>query len=720
MSVQTPSGRALSSIMERPEEQIGIIATVSADPILYGDDAEGGRWTFPVRIEGVNRTGGWQRADGNAMVKWETDGPSEVRYGDRRYFQGLVVDLPISERRHASMPYLLQVGPGDSQLLESGQGSPFLSWCYRLRRGCARTLSLGIEEQTVTTGLLHALMLGYRQELPRDLYQVFASSGTLHIFAISGLHVGIVAMLIAGLLRTAGLARNYWIYAMVPLLVIYVCCTGMKASAVRACVMALMYTSALAVKRRPDSVTALSLAAVAILMFQPSQLLDAGFIMSFTIVLGLVVLCPVFMAPARRFLARDSWAVSVERKPRLLARKAAFWAAGLVVTSAAAWISAAPLTACYFNLLSPVALLGNLVTIPMTTVIVLTGFLSLLLGSVWPLLAEVLNAANYFFTSVLLGCVFRLTDLPASHFHVRSPHWGTVAACYAVLAAFLFARRQRLAVVSVSLALLAGVSMGAWFGNREVSASFVGSGKTVAALIDLPGPSDVLVNPGPRYSASRMVKQMHENGTDRLSALILTQVDSEHAGAAVNLLKDIPVDEVWCPRYIGRSSVLAPLLAEAKRRGAEVLPLSAGDHGILRGEVCWEVLHPGRTNDYRRIADAAMIMRMTRGGVSLLFAGGSSASARQVILSNPLDAESSILIADEAERKDKWSAGWMGAVSPRLAVIGTGRYEEIRLHSKSIPEELRRRGVQVWRATDDEVLTVDLPERGSADLIAPR
>ena len=83
-------------------------------------------------------------------------------------------------------------------------------------------------------GLNQAMMLGCRNEIPRDMRRVFSNSGTIHVFAISGLNIALVAALLIALVSALGVPRPHWVLVVAPLLVFYTFASGAQPSAVRA------------------------------------------------------------------------------------------------------------------------------------------------------------------------------------------------------------------------------------------------------------------------------------------------------------------------------------------------------------------------------------------------------------------------------------------------------------------------------------------------------
>lgn len=438
MQVHPPSIRSVSCTALPPPSQLALIADVTGDPV--GRELWSGRrmrWRFPVTVvaQSADRGHSWTRTRGSARITW---------YGWRESRPPTVGErwmIAAQARPQSYVPYrgttadppAVQSRDQDSLFLSSGHGRIFQRGCLAGRREAGRTLSTGIEHHRDIVSILHSLLLGLRQEMSREMRFLFASTGTFHIFAISGLHVGIFAGIVLLALSITRVPRVYWFACLAPILVAYTVSTGARPSAVRACTMALIYFAAPLFRRRSDAVSAVSAAAVLLLAWDPSQIRDLGFIFSFTVVLGLIILYPVCEAPFKGLFAKDPFRVRTEPKPVQWIRSTGKYVTSLLAASCAAWLTSAPLMAYYFERFAPIALPGNLFAIPLTFLIVFTGCLSLVFGSWIPLAADLFNHANLALASALVGSIRTLSTVPGSHMKIDPiPLWG-VFVWYALL-----------------------------------------------------------------------------------------------------------------------------------------------------------------------------------------------------------------------------------------------------------------------------------------------
>jgi len=394
-----------------PERRNGRPRPSSASPVA------------PQRISHPASRIPWQKYRGRIQVRVTGAPPDEsFRQGERIRFSGtlrkrnfpggdpieLVVPADSSTKKNSSFKY-----PVSS--FETLSGPPRYSPIVRgqrLREAAAQTLSNGIGKHPVLSqskesaqlAVYKALLLGYRKAIPPEIHQRFKRTGTLHIFAISGLHVGIVGLLITVVLKTIGIPRDRWGLLLLPLLLGYVMATGMKSSALRALAMAAVYFLSPLFRRKPDIPVSIAFAAILLLFFRPLEILSAGFIFSFTVVSFIVM---VFAVVPMEFIFRGvGWMRAIRA-----------YVVSLGITSVAAFIASVPVTALFFGSFTTVSLVANLIVVPLTFCIVLSGWLSILV----PAASEIFNHAALVFINGLLGTADALAGLPGAHMHVPPP-----------------------------------------------------------------------------------------------------------------------------------------------------------------------------------------------------------------------------------------------------------------------------------------------------------
>lgn len=642
LSARDPSPAALHRVMGGREEGVTVVGTVVEDPVPRISYAGEAQWEFAYRVEAIDRIGTWQRARGRVRCTVRgADVEAIPAYGDRWVMQGsLRPPYPGGRPRSGAGEGRLNSRGGD--LLARNQASALMRWCIAGRRASAAALGRGLEAYPTHHALLKALLLGYREELPPDLRTAFSATGTLHMFAISGLHVGILSGLLMGVLNTVGFPRHRWILLLAPALVAYTMATGLKPSAVRACVMALSYWLSALVGRRPDGLSALALAAVVMVVYAPLQLVTPGFILSFTVVAGLLLLTPPLHRIFRSWAAPDPWAPTRRKGLAHHARAALAVVLGLFAFSLVAWSASLPLTATFFHIFSPIAVFGNLLVVPAAYVVVLTGCLSIVTSPLSGFVAEVFNHANRVLIDVLLGFIDLMAAVPGGHRFVRAPHPVWVVVWYLLLAGWALApptRRNRL-----RLGACAAVASAVWVGlcavPRPLEINVLDAGGGVVIHVDAGRREHLLVNAGSVYESGRVARHLRSRGVNRVRALILSSHHARDAGGLAALTNSVPLDEVWVPPVAAGEGVHLP-------DGLPAKTLVRGDRGFLADGSSWEVLAPPSRFAYADPARAAPIIKFGRDGLAAVYVGGWDLLKGREFARAPIESGAPVLIWGE-------------------------------------------------------------------------
>jgi ComEC/Rec2-related protein len=526
--------RAVLSSAETDVGRPQIIGTIKNEPVALNSD---GTVSFLMHVNSVLYDGGKLSSD-DVLKVYLREPSVSARFGEIWELRGRYTGY---EHLRGGASGSLSVSAGDAVRLRAA-GPSLMRICHRLRRWAADILRSGIGAFPDQIGLLQALLLGYRQAMPPELYRLFARTGILHIFAISGLHVGVMAAILIAALKLIGIPRPRWGWFLIPVLFLYVYSTGMKASALRAFTMAAVYFAAPLAGRRPDAPSAVALAAVLLLAVNPANINDPGFLLSFVVVCGIILVhgWVVRQINGMRF---SGWETPLRglngRHPAAALGRAVSL---LAITSLAAWIFSAPITAHFFNTLSPAALVGNLAVIPLTFMIMLTGCLTLLSGILFLPAAVLFNQANVQIISLLIWIVRRFSALPAAGLAVRSPSVWVVGLWYTGLVFFLTGPARWRKACGL-LVLLAGLL---WSTEQIRSCKEIKILREGDSAVAFCSPGErrwTLITDGNPFSTTRTIRLLQREGLNRLDTLAVSggRADTE----AIRRFQ-----ETFCPQQI--------------------------------------------------------------------------------------------------------------------------------------------------------------------------
>jgi len=253
-------------------------------------------------------------------------------------------------------------------------------------------LSRGLDNSPEVQNFLSGIVLGVRHQTPEDIEEPFQQTGTLHLFAVAGLHVGIVAALLWMLAMVARLSRKWATALIIPTLFFYAAVTGLHVSSVRAAVMTSILLGGFFFERKAFLLNSLAAAAFFLLWWDTNELFSVGFQLSFAVVAAIVLFADPLFGFLRRWAEPDSFLPrSLLRGPRHFMHVGLEWLSRGASVSLAAWIGSLPFVLWYFHIVTPVSLLANLVVVPIAFFVLAIALLSLISTPLLSWLAIVFN-----------------------------------------------------------------------------------------------------------------------------------------------------------------------------------------------------------------------------------------------------------------------------------------------------------------------------------------
>ena len=515
--------------------------------VFVRDERESWRAHALVEVTAIRRREEWQPARG--LVAVVTQGVLASNY-----FTGRAVELTGILRSPPGPPaaglfdyraflawqniyfQLHCADTNDWRLIEEA-GAPteppltdrFLAWSQRT---LARSLPVEDEELR----LLWAMTLGWKTALTDEVSEPFMRSGTMHIFAISGLHIALIAGILVAVLRAAQLPRGACGALIVPVIWFYTAATGWQSSAIRSTIMMTVIIAGWSLRRPSNLLNSLAASGFIILVWEPSQLFQASFQLSFFVVLSIALLLPPFEAFRQRLLQTDPL-LPEELRPRW--QRWLDWPVRAVTTSLAtslaAWLGSLPLIAYYFHLFTPAGLLANLVVVPLSSLALMCNLGALVCGDWLPWATDAFNHAGWLFMRGMIAFSQWTTTLPGAFLHIRTPtnfeFFAFYTAVFLAVIGWLWQPGKRRWAWGI-LAAFAAVWAAAEFRARdEVRLTILGHGAN-AIFADAPGcEHDLLVDCGGESAVNFVVKPfLRAQGVNRLANLALTHGDHRRVG----------------------------------------------------------------------------------------------------------------------------------------------------------------------------------------------
>ena len=678
----------------------GVLVESPRERVSDFDDEMAWRTLAMVRVEALkSRHSDWEPAFGVVAATARARLPGLWQAGQRVEIRGVLAEplQPIAEglfdyraylRRHGVYYQLAVRSAEDWQavppVLEPSLTMRFTTWAKS-------NLARGIPVQDEPLRLLWAMVLGWQTALTGEVSEPFMRSGTMHVFAISGLHIALIAGILVAVMRVVRVPQSWCGAVVIPLIWFYTAATGWQPSAIRSTIMMTVIIGGWALRRPSDLLNSLAGAALIILLWDPQQLFQASFQLSFFVVLSLALVAP-FLQRFWEEQTRPDPFLPEQLRSRLWHRlqPAKRYVSGAIITSGAAWLGSIPLVAYYFHFFTPVSVLANLVVVPLSSAALASALGSLFCGAWFPALAELFNHGAWFFMWLMIQVSEGAANLPGACLNVPSPSLLGFGCYYGILISLLAGWWTKPALRGWLAAGLGALVL-AWLVSlvnegRQTTLTVIPLSGGHAVYYDAPGwRDDLLVDCGNESSVEFVLKPwLRARGVNRISTLVLTHGDTRQVGGAPLLHQSFPVKHLVASAADFRSGDYRRVIEALEKAGVAGQVV---ERGARLGP--WSVLHPQAQDRFSRADDGALVLRGEFAGQRVLLLSDLGRAGQQQLYGRVPDLAASIAVMGLPEGRDGISTGFLKRIQPRTLVVADCEFPASGRASRGLQERLR-------------------------------
>ncbi len=529
------------------------------------------------------------------------------------------------------------------------------TWAASRALAISQQLRRGIEDRPQVHALISSMVLGVHAGSLMEMRPWFRDTGTLHLFAVSGLNMTMLATFLAALLRLGCVNPRIGALVALPVMLAYGVTTGLGNSCVRALVMCILILGSEWIRRPAVVLNSLGGAGLLLLLWDGNALFDGGFQLSFGIVLILVLGVRPLAARLHHTLEPDPllpkrlWSPWQKRVLAVGRPMAEALAVGL-----SAWLAAIPWSIWLFHQLTPVGILVNLFAVPIAFVNLALGFLSVFCAPLGPV-TPTLNRANAWVAGRLLDIVQFASTIPDGHWAVSNP----------------LTRQPSLVAFDC------------------------GSG---GALLLRGLKSRWLLDCGTEHQVRGiLIPALQLYGVQQLDGLVFSHGDAAYMGGAIEIQSALK------PKMLADSG-LADRSVTRKRThqwfSAHRIPIrsvSAGDFLESNESQTLEVLYPPSELPLGTAEDKGLVLRLTTPHYSVLYTAEAGFPTERWLLANsPSKLRADLWLRGTHTREFTGTDDFVQAVGAMLIVVSDSRSFSQREATRAWAQRQRNRGTAVW------------------------
>jgi competence protein ComEC len=513
------------------------------------------------------------------------------------------------------------------------------------------------------------------------------------------------------------------------LVIFYALISGANPPVLRATIMAVTILASGLLRREPDRLSVLCLAALLLLAWNPMLLFRWSFQLSFLAATAIVMLAPMLENFLLQAIARRRWmpnvhvgssvpipgfvaAVGLTRFQMYLLRAFSHVIAIVVFM--------APVTARYFGILAPVGILANPVVIPLIGPLLSLAALASVTGGFSIPIARLFSAANRLVMDVVFGLVEFFAGIKGGHFTVQSPpsNWS-IAFFYGAMFLLIFHKDIRL-----RKRVLVGVIAGLFACSiivcvlvitpSELEVVFLDVGQGDCIFIQLPHDGALLIDGGPAgwergVGETVIAPFLLEKRIRELEAVVVTHPQADHIGGLPYILEHFRVKRLLTNGEGSDRQAYAKLMAVARERNIPVEILAEGTIISAGKKVRIRTLHPP-LGQLERVGlgpnDLSLVLQMSYGMIDFLFTGDIPADVERDLREEYINLESEVLKVPHHGSRGSSSREFLNAVRPQIAVVQVGRNNSFGHPNEETLERYESVKCRVLRTDLDGAITV--------------
>jgi competence protein ComEC len=569
------------------------------------------------------------------------------------------------------------------------------------------------------SGLYRAILIGDRSRIDEDTLELFKDSGTMHILAISGLHMAIIGTLLyTGLLwifsRSENLLLRFTLkkwaaFFSLPILLCYGLLAGMNTPVFRAVIMCSIVIIAICTNRRKSPAPLVAAAAIFILTVDPLQIFTVSFQLSFAAIISILFLWPVL----RKLISNaDEPSLSVS-----LCRRGCNWLLAGFAVSLVASLATAPIALYAFNRFSVIGPLANLIIEPLVCLWSLAaGFVAIPFLFIHPETGTFFLQVGALGLGAALQAATLFSSLSFSTIWLPTPSLWLISIYYGALLVFACSkpaieRRSLLSVAILAICILLFFHPPHHYwpnSGRSLRITYLDVGQGTATLIDYPSGKKVLIDGGGSSFTKTSIGQrviapfLWQRGIQVIDAVVITHPDADHYNGLDFIIEHFVPEVLWVREKSGHDEMYQRLLQLAEKRGVTVSVPKEGDF-FLQGSESLQCLADtaawgeiGGDSASREGGNSGLVLKACADQLCVLFPGDIGRAEEHSLVAKGYKLQADVLLAAHHGSITSNSKRFLSAVSPKYLLVSAGRSTKRNFPHEGLASECASLGINLF------------------------
>lgn len=634
-------------------------------------------------------------------IKMSQDIPS-IKYGDSLYIEG-EFKQPEEARNYKGYNYkqylktkkiIGTVELEKAKILKSSNGS----FIHNIQKYIKDTINGTLTDEE--GNLLLAILLGDKDKLSEDIQESFKTSNLSHMLAVSGAHVSYIILGLTYVLQNSIIGKKNEKIVCIIFLLFFMAITNFTPSVTRACIMAVLTLFSGIIYRKSDVYTNISVAALITLIFNPYNLLDLGFQLSYGGTIGIII-----------FIKRIQ-----EKKSN---SKVINYIKQMALVSIYANIIIIPIMMYHFNTVSFTFIISNIMASPILGIIVITGFLFIIASITVKPLTRLIAIFIKPILSILIKISQICSKLPFSNILVVTPYMFNVISYYAIILYCIKSKKNnKCKIIICLLIVLILINFIIYIFPQKLRIFFIDVGQGDSTLIITPDKKTVLIDGGGSDSFDVGEKVLLPYLLDRrilkIDYVLISHFDTDHCGGILTIMEKVKVKNIIISEQAEHSENYERFKKLMIHKKIRLIEVKKGDKIKIGRYSEFKILFPtSRLLSENPLNNNSIVAQFNYNNFKMLFTGDIEKLAEQQILkAEKAEIRADILKVAHHGSKTSSIPEFIKAVKPKIALIGVGKNNTFGHPNKQTIKNLENIKCRIYRTDLQGEIIIKIDQKG--------
>lgn len=569
------------------------------------------------------------------------------------------------------------------------------------------------------SGVFLGILLGDKSDISKEEITDFKQSSMMHILAVSGAHVSYVIMIFSMLLSK--ISKRKYLFLMIAILIFFMVLTSFTPSVVRAFIMAILMLTSKIIYEKSDTYINICLSCLVLLIYNPYNILNIGFQLSFLGTLGIMLLSPKILE-----FIENKFKLKIENISKI--KKAIISA---ITISISVQIMIVPIIIINFNMLTFTFLISSIISIPIFAGIMMVGIFTFILFPLRFILFKILNIL----INILVLISKFISNIPFLTYTVTTPNVVFIIVYYLILFLYILVsnklpirifksksklkkiyKKMVVALLIISLIfqlfqIIDSKNLRIYFidvGQGDSCLIITKSNKTI--LIDGGGSTDENYDIGEKV----LVPYLLDRGVKTIDYIMVSHFDNDHCGGLMYVLQKLKVKNIIISKQVKISKEYEKFMSLVKEKKINIVYVKAGNILKIDNEVRIYILYPFNELAFDDLNNNSIVAKLFYKDFSVLFTGDIEQEAEKIILDryDEISLKSTIIKAPHHGSKTSSTEEFICTVKPKIALIGVGKDNKFGHPNGQVLGRYKAYNVEIYRTDETGEISIEVKNNG--------